>query len=129
MADLLLTYLRLHGFHKSDAPISIEGIPEGRVGPRLPGRRGQRSSTALRLGWDIKMDPPVKEDRRADRQAEARSGTVARGISGREQGQVLAKCGSWPDAQLTALCVALRFTAAAVKITQQLLTSIQTAAG
>lgn len=65
----------------------------------------------------------MKEDRRADRQAEARADTVAHRISRREQGQVLAKCGSCPDAQLTDLCVALRFTAAPVKITQQLLTS------
>lgn len=93
------------------------------MGPRSPGRKGQRSSTALRLSWDIKTDPHVKEDRRADRQAEARSDTVAHRISRRERGQVLAKCGSCPDAQLTELCVALSFTAAAVKLTQQLLTS------
>lgn len=50
------------------------------MGPSLPGRKGQR------LGWDIKMDPRVKEDRRADGQAEARSDTVAHRISRRERG-------------------------------------------
>lgn len=75
--------------------MTVPSIPEEWLGQRLAVRNGQWSSIVRGLGWSI------KDESRADTQAEARSDAAAPRISGREQEQVLAKCGSKPDVQLT----------------------------
>lgn len=77
--------------------------PEGWLGQSLPVAKGQQGSMVSGLGWSIKADTRGnrRDKRRADARAEVCPDATALGISGREQGQVLAKCGSCPDAQLT----------------------------